>query len=332
MVRLAGLFVLAASTAALASELSNNELHTAAQASPQESSDQRKLVPGTRVRLAPPPGHSPGKGFLGYQWEETGASLLILEMPAPYAEVGAGFDAEGMAKKGMTLLEASDARFGVHEGKLVHATQRAQGVEFEKWMAVLGDERRTVMITANFPQVLAEELSAPFKEALLGATWDPKLEIDPFEILPWTITAPKGLKFAANMGTTLIFTENGEVDQKATPASPRLMVSPSIGNAKIVDARKFAESRLRKLPGFGSLELESSTEFSAGGRAGWEIVATAVDEPSGVEIVLHQILLVGDGEYHLFVAQSGREQRETWLPRFRACAASWKLKAPRSER
>src|SRR5690606_14791482 len=39
------------------------------------------LVPGTRVRLAPPAGHEAGRGFLGYQWPESATSLMVLEMP-----------------------------------------------------------------------------------------------------------------------------------------------------------------------------------------------------------------------------------------------------------
>ena len=290
--------------------------------------DERRVVPGTRVWLAPPAGHAPGNGYFGYQWADLGASLIVAELRAPSAEMVAGFDAENLAKQGMTLLEATDAKFGQHKGKLIHATQRANGALYEKWLAVFGDEKRTVLITVNLPDALDDELAAQFKAAVLGAVWDPTLQVDPFAVLPWTITQPQGLAFATNIGPTLLFTEDGEPVQKDKPASARLLVGPSAGEAKIADARKFAESRVRKLPGMAGLELESSVEFSAGGRTGWEIVARATDRDSGQELLLHQVLLVGQSDYVLFVGQCAREQRDTWLPRFQACAASWKLKPP----
>lgn len=285
-------------------------------------------MPGTRVSLAPPAGHAPGSGFFGYQWADSGVSLIVAELRAPSAEMGAGFDAENLAKQGMTLLEATDAKFGQHKGRLVHATQRANGVLYEKWLAVFGDEKRTVLITLNLPDALDDERAAQFKAAVQGAVWDPTLQVDPFALLPWTIARPQGLEFATNIGPTLLFTEDGEPVQKDKPASARLIVGPSAGEAKVADARKFAESRIRKLPGMADLELESSVEFAVGGRTGWELVARATDRDSGQELLLHQVLLVGQSDYVLFVGQCAREQRDTWLPRFQACAASWKLKPP----
>lgn len=293
-----------------------------------QTNDERRVVPGTRVSLTPPAGHAPGSGFFGYQWADSGVSLIVAELRAPSAEMVAGFDAENLAKQGMTLLEAVDAKFGQHKGKLVHATQRANGVLYEKWLAVFGDEKRTVLITLNLPDALDDELAAKFKAAVQGAVWDPTLQVDPFALLPWTIARPQGLEFATNIGPTLLFTEDGEPVQKDKPASARLIVGPSAGEAKIADARAFAESRARKLPGMADLEFESSVEFAAGGRTGWELVARATDRDSGQELLIHQVLLVGKSDYVLFVGQCAREQRETWLPRLRACAASWKLKPP----
>lgn len=284
------------------------------------------LVPGTRVRLAPPSGHEAGRGFLGYQWPESATSLMVLEMPGPYLEVAKGFDAKGLAKGGMQLVEASDAKIGGRDARLVLVTQESQGTRFKKWIAIFGDAKRTVMLNAIFPEELEGELPAALKAAVLAAEWDPTLEVDPFAPLPWTLTRPEGLLFAGNMGTALLYTEDGEVVQKEKPAAARLMISPSMGEVDVGDPRAFAEKRIRQLPFGKSLEIESSTAFEAGGRKGWEIVAKARHDKAPVDLLVHQVLLVGEGEYHLFVSQCGREQRDAWLPRFRACAASWKLK------
>lgn len=293
---------------------------------------EKILVPGSRVRLAPPAGHEAGRGFLGYQWPDSAASLIVLEMPGPCAEVVRGFDEKGLAKGGMKLIEASDARIDGRDARLFLVSQESHGIRFRKWIAIFGDAQRTVMLNAVFPEELAGGLPAALKAALLAAAWDPTLEVDPFAVLPWTLARPEGLRFAGNIGTSLLYTEDGEVVQKDKPASARIVVSPSMGVVDVANARTFAEKRVRALPFGQDLEVESSVDFAAGGRKGWEIVAKARIGKDGPELLVHQVLLVGEGEYHLFVAECGRAQRDTWLPRFRACAASWKLKdAPPAE-
>lgn len=286
----------------------------------------RVLVPGTRIRLEPPAGHEPGRGFLGYQWSESAASLIVVEMPGAYAEVARGFDAKAIEKGGMKLVSATDAKISGRDARLVHTTQESQGIRFEKWIAIYGDDKRSVLLNAVYPEELAGTFSAPMKAALLGSEWDPDLEVDPFAPLPWTIAKPEGLRFAGNMGTTLAYTEDGEFVQKGKGGAARILVSPSMGEVQVGDARAFAEKRLAQLPLGKNAAIESSTAFEAGGRTGWEIVAKARDEKEAVDLLVHQVLLVGEGEYHLFVSQCGLDRRETWLPRFRACASSWKLK------
>lgn len=284
------------------------------------------LVPGTRVRLTPPAGHEAGRGFLGYQWPESGSSLMVFEMPGSYVEVVKGFDARGLAKGGMKFVEASAAKFGDHEGRIVLVTQELQGTRFQKWIAIFGDAKRTVLLNAIYPAELAGDLPAALKACILAAEWDPNLEIDPFAALPWTLTRPEGLRFAGNVGAMLLYTEDGEIVQKEKPAAARLMVAPSAGEVEVGDPRSFAEERIRQLPFGKSVEIQSSSAFEAGGRKGWEIVAKARLDTERVDILVHQVLLVGEGEYHMFVSHCGHDQRDIWLPRFRAGAASWKLK------
>lgn len=286
---------------------------------------EHELVPGTRVRLAPPPEHEQGRGFLGYSWPELGASLIVIELPGPYAEVAKGFEKAGLEKGGMKLVEALDTKVCGRDGKLVLVSQASQGMVFKKWIAVCGDDKRSLMLNAVFPEQFEEHLSPLMKTALLGAQWDPTLEVDPFAPLPWTLKAPQGLRFAGNLGTTLSYTEDGEMVQKERPKSATFMVSPSMGEVKVSDPKTFAEARVRSLPFGKSLVVESSSAFALEGVTAWEIVAKARKSPD-VEIAVHQVLVVGDGEYLLFVGQCGLESRDTWLPRFRASVSSWKAK------
>jgi hypothetical protein len=187
-------------------------------------------------------------------------------------------------------------------------------------------------MSAVFPSVLDAQCSAPLKAALLGAEWDTKLEIAPYVVLPWTIAKPEGLRFAGNLGTNLLYTEDGEFVQKDKPASARFVVGPSIGKVQTGEPRRMAETRLRQLPQIGEkLEIESSTAFDVAGRSGWEIVAKARDTKNALDVSVHLVLLVGESEYMLFTGQCAHASRDTWLPRWRACAKSWKPKEPKPD-
>jgi hypothetical protein len=48
------------------------------------------VVRGTQVLLAPPTGFAPARRYSGFGSNETGASILVIELPGPYAEVAKG--------------------------------------------------------------------------------------------------------------------------------------------------------------------------------------------------------------------------------------------------
>ena len=285
------------------------------------------LVPGTRVRLAPPPGHEPGRGFLGYFWPEKSASLIVLEMPGAYAETAKGFDKAGLERGGMKLIERKETKVCGLDGLLVYASQDANGEPYRKWVALCGNDKRTVLLNAVFPAGNEAELSPVFRAVLLSAEWDPTLEVDPFAILPWTMTTPEGLRFGGSVGQTLIYTQSGELSrEKGRGAEPVMIVSPSMGKVDVGDARAFAEKRVRQLPGFQKLEILRSEAFAAGGRTGWELTAKARHAQDQIDVSVYQVLLVGQDEYWLAVGTVGFEKGEEWVPRFRASAKSWQPK------
>jgi hypothetical protein len=120
--------------------------------------------------------------------------------------------------------------------------------------------------------------------------------------------------------------------QKEKPESARLFVGPSMGKVDVGDPRKLAETRARQIPEIGkSLEHESSTALDVAGRKGWEIVAKARDPKRDLDLAVYLVMLVGEGEYMLFTGQCAHANRDTWLPRWRACARSWKPREPKAD-
>ncbi|WFP51167.1 hypothetical protein PL263_03860 [Methylomonas sp. EFPC3] len=56
------------------------------------SSANAEPVPGTSVSVTPPEGFTKAERFPGFMNEAIGASIMISEIPGPFAEVSGGFN------------------------------------------------------------------------------------------------------------------------------------------------------------------------------------------------------------------------------------------------
>ncbi len=150
---------------------------------------ERIQVPGTHVKLVRPPGFEPTRGLNGFILIESTVSIFVNELPgAPFAETIKGFDDEKkLRRQGMKLVSRLETKVCGRTGVLLHLTQRQEGIDYSKWIAVCGDENATIQILAVFPTSLADEWSEPLKKIVLDAEWDPTLFVDPFGDLEWTV-------------------------------------------------------------------------------------------------------------------------------------------------
>src|SRR5579863_3418302 len=73
-----------------------------------EERPEPQLVRGTKVKLVRPEGFTDAKRFPGFQQDETGASVVVMEVPGPFKKVTAAFTAAGLKQGGMKLKERTD--------------------------------------------------------------------------------------------------------------------------------------------------------------------------------------------------------------------------------
>jgi hypothetical protein len=291
-------------------------------ADPAAVDDRAPLVPGTRVRMQVPPGGQRGVGFLGYAWPD-GASIVVVELPAPYSETSKGLAEDRLTGQGMTLLGSEAVDAGGRAAQLLHVSQEAQGVRYRKWLLVLGDEAHTIIISAIYPEMLAIEFTEPFREALLSASWDPSVVVDPRDELDWTIEPPQGLELARGPMGALLFTRGGQ----STPddhGAPIYIAGASIGYLVVEDLQAQAEAAVSELAQVRELEIELSQRLDLATTEAWEIVARAKDLSTGIDLMVHQVMLTTETGYVRMVGMVGAADAEAWLPRFREAAASWK--------
>ena len=280
------------------------------------------LVPGTHVRMQVPAGGQRGTGFLGYAWPD-GASIVVVELPAPYSESAKGLAEDRLTSQGMTLLSSEAIDAGGRAAQLLHVSQDAHGVRYRKWLLMLGDEGHTIIISAIYPETLAIHFAEPFRAALVSASWDPSAVVDPRDELDWTIDPPRGLELARGPMGALLFTQAGQ----PTPddhGAPIYIAGSSMGYLVVEDLQTEAEAAVYELTQVRELEIELSQPFTMATAEAWEIVARAKDLSTGIDLVVHQVMLTTESGYVRMVGMVRAADAEAWLPRFREAAATWK--------
>jgi hypothetical protein len=282
-------------------------------------------VPGTRVCIDVPPGHEPGQGFDGYQWPATGSSLFMIEFPGPQSEIAKAFAVPGPIAEGMTVLHTQSLQACGGAGQLAQVSQPVSGTLYHKWILICGDENATLILNAVYPASDEETLSAPFRAAVLSASWDRSLVLDPFAKVDWSIDAPPELQFAHETGGMFAYTQDGVATQGGM-GPPMFLVAPSMGTVVIADLRATAEARFHQLSEIQSIEIATSRASKIAGFDAWEIVGQARDTKSDRQLSVYLMMLVRADSYILVVGMVDANAAEPWLERFRAAASSWKLK------
>ena len=276
-------------------------------------------IPGTKVSIEPPSGFVVSSRFPGVESSELGASIMVSELPAPPEKVTAGFTAEMLLSRGMTLRSSEETTLAGQPGRLLAVTQTAGGVTYEKWMAAFGNATATVLVVATYPQAVAADLKASLRAAVLSATWKPEAQLDPFEGLSFRIRESEHLKIQNRVQNMLLLATGPGPN---APAQPFAVVASSFSPVHIDDLELFARQRIAQTAKISDLKDLRGTAVEVAGRPAYEILAKAKDLASGTSLAVYQLVLVVGDTYYLMQAMVGESQLSEYLPEFRAIAFS----------
>ncbi|MES2462189.1 MAG: hypothetical protein V4671_16510 [Armatimonadota bacterium] len=282
--------------------------------------------PNAGVHLTKPQGFVASKSFDGFEQASTGASVMVIHIPGPFAEVTRGFTADNFQELGMTLRRRQNVRVGGKPGILLSATQYEQEKFFEKWIVAIGDPSHTVLVTASFPQRRASELSARLKAVVLSVRKDKTLKPPSADAgLPFIITPSAKMKQAKGIGKMLLYTKDGVVPTKA-PADPLFVVAPSMGSALVGNRGDFARKRLLQMDQTTDIQITAHQPVRVNGLDGFESLATGKDAKSGTPLRLYQTLLFDGESYIVMQGLVGSEQSAVYLGDFKGMARSLRRK------
>ncbi|HYO67620.1 MAG TPA: hypothetical protein VEU33_16210, partial [Archangium sp.] len=276
-------------------------------------------IHGTHVWLPRPDGFVETSQFPGLGDPRSGAVIVVTELPDPYPELDRGLTAEQLAPQGIRLLSREPLHAGAHEGTLVHVEQEQRGILFDKWMAVLGDARKSVMVVASCRAEHASELSSRLRTLVMAARWEPEAEQP--DLPPFLLEAPSGFQPAQRILHGVLFTESGRVPGPGSEA-PYLVVTPLPLVSDSLSPRELSEASLQRMPGVDKVVLESAGPVLASGMRGYELVAHATQRDTGRALFIYQLLLAGSDGLVLVQGRASAVAQEELLPRMRTAARS----------
>lgn len=259
-------------------------------------------IDGTKISMIPPEDFTKAVNFSGFQQDESGASIMVLDLPGPFSEVSKGFTEEGLQSQGMTLNTIEELRFNGLPAFLLTVEQKAYGNTYKKHILTFGTEKESVIINGTF---LAEmvTLSDPIKKSLLTTFYNAELEIDPFSIVDFEVVT-KGTKllFTKSMSGSLIFSVDGKIPSE-TKDQTNFIISKAFSEQMIVGKKKFTLNRIEQLP-IEIKKIISIEPIEIDGLKGFEIIADARDKTNGDKKIVYQAMLFEDKLYYIFVGSS----------------------------
>ncbi|MGE0744127.1 MAG: hypothetical protein AB7K86_02720 [Rhodospirillales bacterium] len=287
-----------------------------------------EAVPGTAVTIVPPPGFEPSTRFPGFLHEATGASIVVTEVPAPFATVARGFTNEqGLAAQGMMLTAQSEVTVDGRPARLLSFDQVVNGARFVKWVLAVDRGAVTNLLVGSYPAAIAAQSEAPVKDALLAARFGKPL--DPVEALSFTIVAAAPFEVARVAGQTVLLSPGGKFpleDERAPIMVAGLSASKDLD---VPDKKAFAERRIEQTATVTDVVRGETRPVTIAGLDGFEVFAEGRGKTAGVKLTIYQVILYDSAGYAVMQAVMPTAEKETYLPIFARIAGSFAMKAPR---
>jgi hypothetical protein len=258
---------------------------------------EHQLTAGTKVSIIPPDGFNEAANFSGYQQEESGSSIMIIEMPASFSLIESSFTEEGLLAQGIEMNSKKELTINNYRAIYITGEQNARGNSYVKNILVFGDDQKTVILNAASPTNL-NEISKAIKEALLTMVYQEDLDTDPLEAVSFEIdTDTNEFRFASSLVNSLMYTHDGIIPTKSEDRA-NLMVAMSVSEVEVEDKKLYSINRVKGLP-MEIDEFESIEEVTIDGISGYELITTGKSMVTDLVTKIYVVILYSDDVYYL---------------------------------
>jgi hypothetical protein len=285
--------------------------------------------PGSRIAVDLGASFTPSERFSGFVDKATGASFVIIEMPAAaYEELKTMPDRkEALAAQG--LSDTARAELKGREGTFVYlvGTQTTPAGAFAKFVLIFRQQDVTAMIIANIPQTAidAGTYSRDGIETILATATVHDTPAAAAELFRLGYLGPFKQAFTI-AGTSKAYNISGKQPRPGENrliVEPMLIVSPSI-DGRTVEPKMAARQTFMRLGGMKEGQMDGETDVTIGGLSGYRITGEAADATTGARIAIHLVLLSGKPTgYFVLVGTTPVADKDKIMPELEKVIASF---------
>jgi hypothetical protein len=278
------------------------------------------FLPGSRIGLAPPPDMEISQRFTGFESRLKRAVITTVEMPREaFTELSEGLTAENLKRQGITLTSRETFPVAGGEAVLVEGDQSGGSAPLRKWLLVVREPTMTAFVIGQMLGDGETEAGHEIREALKTiAIREPRNIQEQLSALPFRLGDLAGFRPVRIMGGNSVLLTDGPNDVIREVEQPVLIVAQSAAVPPRDQRDVFARTALRSSNTLKELVFERSQGFRQRGSDWHEIVARAIDVPSGRPVIVTQALRFAPDHYVRVLGMVRADARDEMLSRFRA--------------
>lgn len=288
------------------------------------AADALHPIAGTGVSLAVPPGFNASTDFPGIGRAADLSSVMVTALDVPLAIASDAFSPDAMARRDIAVESTTPLVVDGRQTTLITATQKIGSMAFRKWFVLLGNDTRSVLLTATTPVKLEAQHHDALLHVLESARWAEAGK---------AAAAPAALSFQVKEAAPLRIVRSGSdsivlSDPQAVKGHvpPLVAVGVSQAHVDVGDLPTFAKTRLDETVSIHDIAVETQGPRTLGSLEGYQIAATAVDAESQRPVRVQQILASDGARYYLVQGIFDAEDAKQLAPAFEAVASSFALR------
>lgn len=285
--------------------------------------EKHQEIYGSKISMIAPKGFAVALNFMGFQEAETNSSVMVMDIPGPYAEVSKGLNKETLLKQGINVETIENITLNGLQGMLISGQQTAHEIVFSKYILVFGTEKESLLINGIVPteNVALQQL---VKESILSTVYNVDKVLTPLDAVDFEIsTEGTDFIFAKNMSNMLVYNRDGKMPSE-TVDKASFVIAKAISKVEILDKKEFAINRIKVLP-VQITQINSVLPVKINGLSGYEITANGVDRKTGKKEQAYQVMLFVNNSYYILFGSSEGDF-ENNLNVFKKLVSSFKLK------
>ncbi len=295
----------------------------------REKSNFRQ-APGSRILLSIGEQFAPSDRFVGFVHEESGASIVIMELAASafgkmqkLGDAAETFAAQGVSGVMQLMLPNRHGDYIYLRGE-----QNTPLVEYAKYILIFRTHDLTGMVTANIPRAALTSgilTGAEIEKILSSATAGPPKAPEGQELFALSYLGPFE-EDQSLLGTTKGYRLKSAVpDELGWEFQPVFLVAPSLTRAPIPNLGLFAERNFESIDQLRDKNLETTHNIEVAGLPAIEALGHGLDIRSGSATLVYQLVVEArHGGYFRILGMAPNSARERFLPEFRRMAQSFR--------